>query len=33
MLEFDKVIKEIKEYKKKSSSYLETAYSLDFNLQ
>ena len=31
MLEFDKVIKVIKEYKKKSSIYLETAYSLDFN--
>ena len=30
MLEFDKVIKEIKEYKKKSSSYLGTVCSLDF---
>ena len=33
MLEFDKVIKEIKEYKKKSSSYLGTVYSLDFNFR
>lgn len=31
MLEFDKVVKEIREYKKKSPSYLETAYGLDFN--